>query len=142
MAAALAAVALTACADAGSRQPVPLFGEAFATSRNAAELNIGVASCNGDPTFELTETDQTITIAVESWIPGGDSADCLDSITAKLDQPIGDRSIVDEVSGQTVELVTDSDQSADSLARVADDFVLDVVGVVKVEPATGVVVTM
>lgn len=110
--AALSAVALTACVETGgSRQPVSLLGEVYATGPEAVEVEVGVSSCNGDPTFELTETDQTITIAAESWIPSGsDRNDCLDVIVVQLDQPLGDRSIFDDVAGQTVGLVTDADQ--------------------------------
>ncbi|MDW3180299.1 MAG: hypothetical protein R8J94_23210 [Acidimicrobiia bacterium] len=94
--------------DADGRQPVPLLYEVQVRDLASTEFSVGVASCNGDPTFTKTESATEIRIAATSWLPDGDSReDCLDGILVQLAEPLGDRAIVDELSGRTMPILTD-----------------------------------
>lgn len=95
--------------DGEGRMLVPLLYEAEAFDTNETEFSVGVASCNGSPTFTLVEDATTITVTATTWFPNGnDRSDCLDVIRVDLDAPIGDRQIVDGFSGLTMPLLTDA----------------------------------
>ncbi|MGH3735042.1 MAG: hypothetical protein ACRDT6_05405 [Micromonosporaceae bacterium] len=67
-------------------------------------LALAVESCNGDPEVSvLKENDQEVRVeVVASSTPFGGSDDCLDTVTVELREPLGDRVVLDEHSGETV----------------------------------------
>ena len=96
--------------DGDGRMFVPLTDVAQAKDRESTSFGVPVASCNGNPTFEVFENPDTITVIAESWIPEGDGRnDCLDGVSVSLEAPIGDRQIVDGFSRRTVALLTEAD---------------------------------
>jgi hypothetical protein len=65
---------------------------------------IEVPSCNGDPVLtELVQEADGVTVAVTSTTRRvGDS--CLDIVTIDLDEPLGDRPVIDGTSGNEIEV--------------------------------------
>lgn len=52
----------------------------------------------------MAQDAEAIRISAESFIPAGDDQDsCLDEIIVDLNEPLGDRAIIDEVRGVTLE---------------------------------------
>lgn len=86
------------------RGPVSL--ERSETRRvSETELAVDVPSCNGDPELDIFEEDdeevrvQVVTTVVVS----GPSDACLDAVTLDLQEPLGDRTLTDLVSGQPID---------------------------------------
>jgi hypothetical protein len=62
-----------------------------------------VGSCNGDPEIEhLEETGTEVRVAVSATEYYGGGGDCLDTLEAQLEDPLGERVIVDLVTDQPV----------------------------------------
>lgn len=72
----------------------------------------GVIGCAQDPTgterrpVRLAEawTEDGVTLQVNVPVPGAGGDGCLDSVTVPLDEPIGDRTVTDVVTGDVVAL--------------------------------------
>jgi len=76
-----------------------------AESRPLNGLGVGVASCNADPEvvlFRETDVDVQIKVNASTWPFRGGSDDCLDGVVIQLEQPLGDRTVVDKHKGQPV----------------------------------------
>ncbi len=85
--------------DEGGRRPVGL-AMTVDVSSDGLTLFVGVNSCNGEPSATVSQGADAIRISVESYIPGGDDQDgCADEVIVSLDEPLGERVIVDEVAG-------------------------------------------
>lgn len=102
-----AALLLTACAAMGGpraeRGPVSLAGwEAVLT--DATSIDLSVPSCNGDPVVdELAETDQEVRVkVVTTVVVSGASDDGLDGVRVNLQDPLGERPLIDAESGETI----------------------------------------
>ncbi len=69
-------------------------------------LSLGVQSCNGEPAAEVDETASTVTVTVTATPagPGGTQALCRDSVVIPLRNPLGDRTLVDGSSGDSVQV--------------------------------------
>jgi hypothetical protein len=69
------------------------------------ELDITVQSCGGDPTVDILEEDddQVRIQVVTTVVTGGPTRDCLDALTLHLQEPLGDRIVIDLVSGQPLD---------------------------------------
>ena len=72
--------------------------------RAANSLALVVASCNGDPEVSLlVETELEVQIeVVASSAPFRGADDCLDVVEVRLQEPLGDRTVVDMHSDQLV----------------------------------------
>ncbi len=82
----------------GGRRPVGL-ARTFDVSPDQLTLFLGVNSCNGDPTAIVDQGTDAIRVSVESFIPGGDEFDaCADGISVVLEEPLGDRVVIDGVT--------------------------------------------
>ena len=71
-------------------------------------LTLGVASCNGAPRASFRKTDvdvQVKVIAFSTPFRGGD--DCMDAVDVYLQEPLGDRVVIDTHTGQVVSVKTD-----------------------------------
>lgn len=82
------------------------FGEAPIHSVEASadgSLTLIVGSCNGDPEIEhLEETGAEVRVAVSATEYYGFGGDCLDTLEARLEDPLDERVIVDLVTDQPV----------------------------------------
>ena len=70
-------------------------------------LELRVASCHGAPRVSLRETDVDVRVRVMSFstpFRGGD--DCQDAVEVYLRNPLGDRVVVDNHTGQVVSVTT------------------------------------
>jgi hypothetical protein len=94
VAAALAAVVLSACSTTGAH-----IVEASATA-DGRTLNLIVGSCNADLTAEVEESPSQVTVTVTARDDTSD--DCLDGLIVHLDQPLTDRQLLDGVTGDAV----------------------------------------
>ena len=72
--------------------------------RSLTKLALFVDSCYGDPKLSLLqETDRDLQVkVVASSTPFRGGQDCLDVVQAQLQDPLGDRLVVDRHSGQSV----------------------------------------
>ena len=78
------------------------------------ELILSVDSCQGNPEVsQFRETDREVQVkVVASSTPFRGGRDCLDSVKVQLQDPLGDRLVVDRHSGQSVS-VTKVNSSSD-----------------------------
>lgn len=86
------------------RGPVEIW-EAYAADGPGLQLTIG--SCNGDPevtVLEQTDTEVRIEVTSTTPAPGWPGEDCLDGLELTLDAPLGDRTLVDLSTGDTVQV--------------------------------------
>ncbi len=76
----------------------------------STRLELNVDSCNENPTAEVVESDTEVRVQVTSgrWF-GRNADDCADGVTVTLNAPLGTRTVVDQSTGQVVE-VSPADQ--------------------------------
>ena len=65
-------------------------------------LRVTVASCNKNPTGDIVETAETVTITAFARPAGRDENACADGLALTLDSPLGERAVVDGATGRTV----------------------------------------
>jgi len=100
----LAAVMLAGCAALGlqaRRGPVSLSNM---TLVGEATLEAGLSTCGGEPELaSLEQAADVVTVEVVATAPvNGIGPSCSDILRVDLDAPLGDREVVDAVSGQTL----------------------------------------
>lgn len=100
------------------RGPVSLEGSEVELV-SATELSVTVPSCNGDPEVAtLDQLDGTVELeVVTTEVVLGPSDDCLDVVPVVLDEPLGDRELVDTVSGEALPV---TDVGGDGLLECFD----------------------
>ncbi|WP_345459049.1 hypothetical protein [Nocardioides marinquilinus] len=69
----------------------------------SATVRLVVASCHQDPVAEVEETGTEIRISIKPQ-RGGNGDECADALTVTLDEPVGDRALVDGDTGGRVRL--------------------------------------
>lgn len=73
------------------------------TEGDGMTIEVGVDSSGGDPTASLEETSETVTVGVTSAVVvEGDRFECQDIVPVTVDEPLGDRRLVDGGSGAEV----------------------------------------
>ncbi|WP_062306120.1 hypothetical protein [Demequina subtropica] len=78
-----------------TRGPVPIVGWS-----NGGDVQVvHIDTCNGDPVAEIVETESTVTITVTSTKRDPGDA-CLDSLKVELEADLGDRQVIDGVTGE------------------------------------------
>lgn len=105
-------------------EPVPtalLDGRVLADGR----LAVTVGSCNKSPTGEVSEDDAMVTITAFAPPPGPDRDDCADGLVFRLDEPLGDRLVVDGASGLTIGVSRPGKVQAGDLVSVLAEQPLD-----------------
>jgi hypothetical protein len=82
-------------------------GIAEAELRDDDVLALVVHSCNGDPEIsDLDETDDHVRVEViASSTPLSGGGDCLDLVEISLQEPLGDRVLIDADDGETVDVI-------------------------------------
>jgi hypothetical protein len=98
----LATVALltlvTGCASAEPTQergPQPIIGWS-----NGGDVQVVlIGTCHGDPVATVEEDDETVIITVTSTLRSPGNA-CQDSLQIALNRPLGDRDVIDGVTGE------------------------------------------
>ena len=103
-----AALVLLAACDVGTRTergPVSLAGGQV-RQIGPQELAIDVPSCHGDPELDgLVEDDEIRIRIVTTMVISGDALACLDEAQVTLQEPLGDRDVIDAESGETLRVV-------------------------------------
>ncbi|WP_062522633.1 hypothetical protein [Demequina silvatica] len=95
----VALVAVTGCGPGtGDRAPVQVL-DVFEVVGGGYE--VAVASCDGDPEVLVDESDTVVTLTAEADARAPD-ATCLDLVRITLEAPLGDRAVVDVVTGDEV----------------------------------------
>ena len=100
------------------RGPVSLEGSEVEVI-SVTEMSVSVPSCNGDPEVAtLDEGGGAVQIeVVTTQVVRGPSDDCLDVVHVALDEPLGDRELLDTVSGEALPV---TDVSAGGLLECFD----------------------
>ena len=89
----------TGC-DGRSRSVFAAYGDAAST-----RLELNVASCNENPTAEVVESDTEVRVHVTSGRRlGRNAGDCADGVVVTLEAPLGRRTVIDQSTGQAVEV--------------------------------------
>lgn len=91
---ACAVVVLTACSTTGAHIMEASLG------RNSRVVRLTVGSCNADLSARIEESPSRMTVTVTARNNTGD--DCADGLVAHLDRPLGERQLVDGVTGAIV----------------------------------------
>lgn len=88
------------------RRTVEIAGGEISTEMDPLVLYLAVGSCGGEPTVtEFVQSDAEVRIAVEATTGGmSGRAQCLDQVKVRLDEPLGDRLLIDGSHGQAVEV--------------------------------------
>lgn len=94
----VAAMTLGACSSATHPSISDVYGDPTST-----ELTLSIGSCNQNPTVDVDETATKIRLTVTA--DADNSEDCADGATVTLDAPVGDRDIIDENTGEELELL-------------------------------------
>jgi hypothetical protein len=93
-------VVLVGCTD---RDPRPVTEVQHVTG-DRRTLIVSVGSCNGDPSVTASETADRVALSAT----GGDTSDdCLDGAEVTLDEPLGDRVVIDAMTGDQVPILAD-----------------------------------
>lgn len=97
----LVAVASLTAGCSADRVPTALLD---ATSDSAGKrLTITVATCGGNPEVtEVAETATEVRVRVISDEESGDSLGCAQALVVPLDEPLGDRVLIDDSTGDTI----------------------------------------
>lgn len=70
------------------------------------ELSFGVNTCNRNPRAIVTETPDKVRIAIEADpVNGNGEAECADSVQVVLSEPLGDRAVIDDATGDALEIL-------------------------------------
>ncbi|MDJ0663357.1 MAG: hypothetical protein QNJ75_02275 [Acidimicrobiia bacterium] len=96
----LPALALTVLLSACS-SPVTILG--VGVSVDGTVLKLSLSACNANVTVDYSVDDEAVMILVQergSFIGSGGDDDCADEYTIVLDEPLGDRVVIDEQTGQ------------------------------------------
>jgi hypothetical protein len=93
-AAVLVAMVLSACSTRG------VAIEEASITADGRTLELIVGSCNADLSVDVDESPSRVTVTVTARNDTSD--DCLDGVTEQLRRPLGERSLVDGVTGDTV----------------------------------------
>lgn len=62
-------------------------------------LDVAVNSCNGNPTVDVIESEEEVTLSV---VASDSMDDCQDVVTVELEEPLGERKVRDERDGELV----------------------------------------
>ena len=103
-------------------------GVVEAESRSPDRLTLIVASCNKNPEVSLlreTDVDVQVEVAVDSHPFLQGRLDCQDAVEVKLQEPLGDRVVVDKHTGRSVSVIgviphTVADAKASAEWRLVD----------------------
>lgn len=92
----IALVTSAACSSGEERGPERISGWAV---NDDGQLQVLIDTCNGDAKTYVVEDDDQVTVTVVSTRtrPGND---CLDLIDVPLTTPLGDRTLIDGLSGR------------------------------------------
>ena len=85
---------------AGCSSPVTILGVGM--SADGTVLTLSLSACSPDLVVDYSVDEEAVMILVRergSFL-GSDGGDCVDEYTIVLDEPIGDRSVIDEQTGQ------------------------------------------
>ena len=99
--AAALAVTLLGCSETTS-QEAPVFGGYLGDDKHLVHLSVG--ACHPDRTdTEVHETSDEVRVLVTVTEPD-ENVDCGTEVTLNLDEPLGDREVVDASTDKTVEI--------------------------------------
>lgn len=71
--------------------------------RGSTEIRLYVTTCLGDPGVEtLSNNAREVVVSVVSDVQAGEGPACLDSVVLRLDQPLGDRELIDNTTRRPI----------------------------------------
>ena len=66
-------------------------------------FEVDVLRCDSSPKVEVTETAEEVRVRIVATTESSCGNDCADIVTVQLDNPLGDRRLIDESTGQKVD---------------------------------------
>ena len=81
----------------------PEISEAY-LSADGKTIDLGVNSCNDDLSVQVIESETTVEVTVTAKNDTNDA--CSDAIKITLEQPMGDRLLIDGSTGETLRVLT------------------------------------
>jgi hypothetical protein len=97
------AVAVVFAGGACSSETHPRVTRAYGTT-TSTELTLNIDSCHQHPKVDADESASEIRLTVTADADNSD--DCGDIARVTLDDPVGERSIIDTATGEPLDLVT------------------------------------
>ncbi len=95
---AIATFCLVGCSQRGEIA-VSLWDE---TSPESTSLLLDVPACDSSPELQVVETEVEVIVTVTADKNSGCSTSCADSVTVELQEPLGDRKVIDSSTGKEV----------------------------------------
>jgi hypothetical protein len=96
-----AALVLLVSGCGGGSDPTPVFGAQL--EPDGVTLHLDLESCDTtEQTAEVVETDTEVRVTVHT--KGGSDNDCADSMQVELTDPLGDRPLVDDPTGDEIDV--------------------------------------
>lgn len=93
--------ALLAVLTEEGRAPTKVLGAS--ANDGGRQLRLSVDSCLGKPKAEVLSEDETqVVISVISDVQTGVGPACLDAVVLRLNQPLGERELVDNATGRAI----------------------------------------
>ena len=93
-----ALVLLTSCGSDGTG-----IVEAYG-SPDSERLELAIDACRAESTsYDAEESDDEVVITITT--EGGEGPECADGLTVELEEPLGDRRLVDGSTGEEVEVL-------------------------------------
>jgi len=97
---ALLGVLLVAGCGADAPSVMIVYGDPEST-----RLEVSVNTCNRNPSVDAEETSEEVRLTVTADEPSGDGEnDCADGDDVTLEAPLGDRIVIDDSTGEQVEV--------------------------------------
>lgn len=101
---------VTACSTGGpDRGPTAVMDAEFVPAEGGVvdgrELHLTVAACNASPEVIFEEIDDRIVVSVVADLPGRDTDGCADEATIVLDEPLGERELIDASTGESIPII-------------------------------------
>ncbi len=76
---------------------------AISVDSEATSFEFEVPTCDGSPEAEVIETPEEVRVKVVSTTSPACGTACIDLVTVRLQEPVGDRKIIDESTGEEVQ---------------------------------------
>lgn len=74
---------------------------AYWQPHTAQRIEVGLGSCRAN-VVEVEARESETEVRIRVWVKGGIDADCQDIVSIDLDEPLGDRQVIDAESGDRV----------------------------------------
>lgn len=85
----------------GTESPVT----AYEGDPESRELFLGINACNAKTEHQVVESPETVTVTVD-LVSHSEGLDCLSRLVVTLEEPLGDRTVMDGITGERMRAPT------------------------------------